>query len=216
MEISTSLLSIKEDAVRIFYDLEVAGTNYYHIDVMDGKFVENNTADRMLEYSTTLSHITNIGLDVHLMCEDIEKYVDDYIMLEPDTITFHVEVLKNKEQAMEIINDIKSNGVKVGISLNPSTKIDTIYEYLPYIHKVLVMTVVPGKGGQNLIPETIDKIKELKKYIEENELETIIEADGGINKDNIELLKEAGVEIVVAGTYIIAAENMKDAIASLK
>lgn len=216
MEISTSLLSIKEDAVRIFYDLEVAGTNYYHIDVMDGKFVENNTADRMLEYSITLSHITNIGLDVHLMCEEIEKYVDDYIMLEPDTIIFHVEALKNKEQAMEIINDIKSNGVKVGISLNPSTKIDTIYEYLPYIHKVLVMTVVPGKGGQNLIPETIDKIKELKKYIEENELETIIEADGGINKDNIELLKDAGVEIVVAGTYIIAAENMKDAIASLK
>lgn len=216
MEVSTSLLSIKEDAVRIFYDLEVAGTNYYHIDVMDGKFVKENTADRMYEYATTLSHITNIGLDVHLMCEDIEKYVDDYIMLEPDTITFHVEVLKSKEQGMGIIRDIKSNGVKVGISLNPDTKIDTIYEYLPYIHKVLVMTVVPGKGGQNLILETIDKIKELKKYIEENKLETIIEADGGINKDNIELLKDAGVEIVVAGTYIISAENMKDAIANLK
>lgn len=216
MEVSTSLLSIKEDAVRIFYDLEVAETNYYHIDVMDGKFVEANTADRMYEYATTLSHITNIGIDVHLMCEDIEKYVDDYIMLEPDTITFHVEVLKNKEQAMDIINDIKSNGVKVGISLNPNTKLDTIYEYLPYIHKVLVMTVVPGKGGQSLIPKTLDKIKELKKYIEENELETIIEADGGINKDNIELLKKAGTEIVVAGTYIISAENMKEAISSLK
>lgn len=216
MEVSTSLLSIKEDAVRIFYDLEVAGTNYYHIDVMDGKFVEANTADRMYEYATTLSHITNIGLDVHLMCEDIEKYVDDYIMLEPDTITFHVEVLKNKEQAMDIISDIKSNGVKVGISLNPDTKLDTIYEYLPYIHKVLIMTVVPGKGGQSLIPETLDKIKELKKYIEENELETIIEADGGINKDNIEFLKNAGTEIVVAGTYIISAENMKEAISNLK
>ena len=216
MEVSTSLLSIKEDAVRIFYDLEVAGTNYYHIDVMDGKFVEANTADRMYEYATTLSHITNIGLDVHLMCEDIEKYVDDYIMLGPDTITFHVEVLKNKEQAMDIISDIKSNGVKVGISLNPDTKLDTIYEYLPYIHKVLIMTVVPGKGGQSLIPETLDKIKELKKYIEENELETIIEADGGINKDNIEVLKNAGTEIVVAGTYIISAENMKEAISNLK
>lgn len=216
MEVSTSLLSIKEDAVRIFYDLEVAGTNYYHIDVMDGKFVEANTTERMLEYATTLSHITNLGLDVHLMCEDIEKYVDDYIMLEPDTITFHVEVLKSKEQAMDIIKDIKSNGVKVGISLNPDTKLDTIYEYLPYIHKVLVMTVVPGKGGQNLIPETIEKIKELKKYVDENNLETIIEADGGINKENVEVLKNAGVEIVVAGTYIISSDNMKDAILSLK
>lgn len=216
MEVSTSLLSIKEDAVRIFYDLEVAGTNYYHIDVMDGKFVEANTTERMLEYATTLSHITNLGLDVHLMCEDIEKYVDDYIMLEPDTITFHVEVLKSKEQAMNIINDIKSNGVKVGISLNPNTKLDTIYEYLPYIHKVLVMTVVPGKGGQNLIPETIEKIKKLKNYIELNNLETIIEADGGINKENVEALKNAGVEIVVAGTYIISSDNMKEAILSLK
>ncbi|MBP3597708.1 MAG: ribulose-phosphate 3-epimerase [Clostridia bacterium] len=216
MEVSTSLLSIKEDAVRIFYDLEVAGTNYYHIDVMDGKFVEANTTERMLEYATTLSHITNLGLDVHLMCEDIEKYVDDYIMLEPDTITFHVEVLKSKEQAMNIINDIKSNGVKVGISLNPNTKLDAIYEYLPYIHKVLVMTVVPGKGGQNLIPETIEKIKKLKNYIELNNLETIIEADGGINKENVEALKNAGVEIVVAGTYIISSDNMKEAILSLK
>lgn len=216
LEVSTSILSLKEDEVRKFYDLEVAGTNYFHIDVMDGKFVESNTVDRMLEYATTLNHITNIGIDVHLMCEDIEKFVDDYIMLEPDSITFHIEAIKNKEQAMEIINDIKSNGVKVGLSLNPDTDIETIYEYLPYIHKVLIMTVVPGKGGQKLIESTIEKIKKLKKYIEENNFDTIIEADGGINDTNIEKLKEAGVEIAVCGVYIVNAKNMKEAILKLK
>lgn len=216
IEISTSVLSLKEDEVRKFYDLEVDGTDYFHIDVMDGKFVEADTKERMLEYATTLSHITNIGMDVHLMCEDIEQHVDDYIMLEPDSITFHIEAIKSKEQAMNIINDIKLNGVKVGIALKPDTKIETVYEYLPYIHKVLVMTVVPGKGGQTLITSTITKIEELKKYIQNNNLDTVIEADGGINNTNINSIADAGVEIAVAGTYIIEAENMKKAISSLK
>ena len=216
IEVSTSILSVKEDGVRIFYDLEVAGTNYFHIDVMDGKFVENNTENQMLEYATTLSHITNLGMDVHLMCENIEKYVDDYIMLEPDSITFHIEAIKNKEQALNIITDIKNNSVKVGIALNPDTEIEKILDYLPYIHKVLVMTVVPGKGGQKLIKQTIDKIKQLKKYICDNNLETVIEADGGINSDNISILSEAGCEIVVSGNYIISSKNMKEAIDSLK
>lgn len=216
MEVSTSILSVKEDGVRLFYDLEVAGTNYFHIDVMDGKFVENNTENQMLECATTLSHITNLGMDVHLMCENIEKYVDDYIMLEPDSITFHIEAIKNKEQALNIITDIKENSVKVGIALNPDTEIEKILDYLPYIHKVLVMTVVPGKGGQKLIEQTIEKIKQLRKYICDNNLQTMIEADGGINSDNISLLSEAGCEIVVSGNYIISSENMKEAIDSLK
>lgn len=216
IEVSTSILSIKEDAVRTFYDLEVAGTNYFHIDVMDGKFVENNTENQMFEYATTLSHITNLGMDVHLMCENIEKYVDDYIMLEPDSITFHIEAIKSKEQALSIIEDIKNNSVKVGIALNPDTEIEKILDYIPFIHKVLVMTVVPGKGGQKLIKQTIEKIEKIKKYICDNNLETIIEADGGINSDNIELLSKAGCEIVVSGNYIISSKNMKEAIDSLK
>ena len=218
MEISTSLLSIppEENAIRTFYDLEVGGTDYFHIDVMDGHFVDANTEGRMLEYANALSHITQVGLDVHLMCYEVEKFIDDYIMLEPDSITFHIEAVKSYEQTMAIINDLKSNNVKVGIALNPSTSLKEIYDYLPFVHKVLVMTVVPGKGGQKLIESTIDKIKELKKYIDENGLETVIEADGGINNENIEKLKEAGVEIAVAGNYIISAENKKEAIDSLK
>ena len=216
MEVSTSVLSIKKDAIKNFYDLEVAGTDYFHIDVMDGKFVENNTSDIMYEYASALTHITQIGMDVHLMCSDIEKYVDDYIMLEPDSITFHIEAIKDSSQAMNIINDLKSNGVKVGIALNPETPIEDVLYYLPYIHKVLVMTVVPGKGGQKLIESTIEKIKELKAYIINNNLETVIEADGGINDENIKILEDAGVEIAVSGVYIIDSEDKKSAILKLK
>ena len=217
MEISTSVLSIKkEDAVRKFYDLEVAKTDYFHIDVMDGNFVENNNQEIMIEYATTLKHITNIGIDVHLMCNNIEYYIDEYIDLEPDSITFHIEAINNKKQAIDIINDLKLNNIKVGIAINPDTELESIYEYLPFIHKILIMTVIPGKGGQKLIESTVDKIKKLKKYLYEKNLETIIEADGGINKDNINILKDAGVDIVVAGTYIINSSNYKEAILNLK
>lgn len=216
IEISTSILSVKEDAVRTFYDLEVAKTDYFHIDVMDGKFVSNDNSKIMLEYATVLSHITQVGLDVHLMCENIEEYVDEYLMFEPDSITFHIEAIKSKEQAMDIIQDIKSNNVKVGIAINPNTDINTVYEYLPFLHKVLIMTVEPGKGGQKLIESTIYKIKELKKYILENSLDTIIEADGGISDENIGSLKDAGLDIAVAGVYIINAENKKEAILKLR
>ena len=218
MEISTSILSAnKEKIVTTFYDLEVAGTDYFHIDVMDGKFVEKDNKDFMLESATTLSHITTLGLDVHLMVENIEEFVDEFLVKSnPDIITFHIEASKTKERTMNIINEIKDNGVKVGIAINPETSIDTIKDYLKYIHMVLIMTVVPGKGGQELIPETINKIAELKKYIYENDLDINIQADGGINDKNIKQLEEAGVDIVVAGTYITSAENMKEAINNLK
>ena len=218
MEISTSILSAnKEKIVTTFYDLEVAGTDYFHIDVMDGKFVEKDNKDFMLESATTLSHITTLGLDVHLMVENIEEFVDEFLIKSnPDIITFHIEASKTKERTMNIINEIKDNGVKVGIAISPETPIDEIKDYLKYIHMVLVMTVVPGKGGQELIPETINKIAELKKYIYENDLDINIQADGGINDKNIKQLEEAGVDIVVAGTYITSAENMKEAINNLK
>ena len=137
---------------------------------MDGKFVENNNIDLMKDYAVTISHISNLGLDVHLMVENIEEFVDEFLVKSnPDIITFHIEASKTKERTMNIINEIKDNGVKVGIAISPETSINEIKDYLKYIHMVLVMTVVPGKGGQELIPETINKIAELKKYIYENE-----------------------------------------------
>ncbi len=216
MEISTSILSVKEEeSAHTFYRLELAHTDYYHIDVMDGEFVENNTTERMKMYSDHLKNITNIPLDIHLMVKDVKKYVDIFSPNEPRCITFHLEVVKNKEEVMELINYIKQFS-KVGISIKPGTKVEDVYEYLPFIHTVLVMTVEPGKGGQALIPGTIEKIKQLKKYITENNLDTEIEADGGINLDNIKELSQAGVDIAVVGTSLIKAKDYKYTINKLK
>ena len=116
-EVSVSILSVKkENAVSTFYNLETAKVDYFHIDVMDGKFVDNNNLELMKDYALTISHMSNVGLDVHLMVEDVEKIMDDYISLEPQIITFHYEAIKDKERIFSIINEIKSNGIKVRIS----------------------------------------------------------------------------------------------------
>lgn len=217
VEVSTSLLNIKkEEAIKTLYNLETAGTDYFHIDVMDGKFVENNTNDLMMEYCEYLNSITTLPLDVHLMVEDVEEYIKNYIVFEPNTITIHYETAQNKEQLLKWIKLIKENNCKAGISIKPNTKIEEIYDILPYIHTVLIMTVEPGKGGQKLIPETIQKIYTLKKYIDENELEIDIEADGGINLNNVEEIKKAGCDIVVAGTAIVSSSNYAETIKKFK
>lgn len=215
--VSTSILTLdKEDVVKTFYDLEVAHTDMFHIDVMDGKFVERDTSELMKDYATTLSHITNLGLDVHFMVENIEEYIDDYIDLNPEYISFHIEASKTKERTLENINTIKENGIKAALAISPDTSIDEIKDYIPYLHMILVMTVVPGKGGQKLIPETLEKVKELKKYLEEGNYDIDIEVDGGINAETAEAAKEAGADVLVAGSYILNSENFKDAISNLK
>ena len=217
VEISTSILTVeKEKATKTFYDLEVAGTDYYHIDIMDGKFVEKNTEELMYEYSNIIKQISNLPLDVHLMVEEVKPHIERYIPLEPNIITFHYEACKNKEEILELIEYIKQNNIKPAISIKPNTGIDEIKEFLPLLHMVLVMTVEPGKGGQTLIPETLEKVKALKEYIEKNNLDTYIEVDGGINKSTINSAKEAGIDIAVAGSAIISAEDFKSAIKELK
>ncbi len=114
IEISTSILNVpKEDATKIFYGLEVAHTDYFHIDVMDGKFVPKDTTELMEEYTNTIKQMSNIPLDVHLMVEDVKKFVDDYIGFKPNIITFHLEALKDKEEVRKMIDYIKSAGIKV-------------------------------------------------------------------------------------------------------
>lgn len=216
-EVSASILNVeKEKATRTFYDLETAKINYFHIDVMDGKFVENNTEAIMKDYALTISHISNLGLDVHFMVEDVEKFIDEYSMLEPEIITFHIEATKTEERTKNAINLIKSIGSKVGIAINPDTSIEEVKEYLPFVHLVLVMTVVPGKGGQKIIPEAIEKVKQLKKYIDDNNIDISIEVDGGINDKTAEECKEAGADILVAGKYLVSSENFNQAVKSLK
>lgn len=215
IQISTSILSVKqENAIQTFYNLETAKTDYFHIDVMDGKFVKQENVELMKEYALAIKHISNLPLDVHLMVEKPEEVVEDYLALNPDRITIHIEAkTKNIEQT---IKHIKESGTKVGLAISPKTCIDEIKKYLPYIHMVLIMTVEPGNGGQALIPETIAKIEILNKYREENNLEIDIEADGGINQNTIELVKEAGADIAVCGSAIINAEDYKNEIEILK
>lgn len=216
-EVSTSILNVDEDkAIQTFYNLEVAKTDYYHIDVMDGKFVENNTSEKMYKYANNIKQITNIPLDVHLMVEDVNKYIEEYISLEPHFITIHYEACKEKEALKKALKYIKENNIKCGLSIKPRTDVNKIYEFLPYISLCLIMTVEPGKGGQQLIPKTIEKISKLKEYIYQNNLETYIEADGGINLENANKLKEAGVDIIVAGSSIIKSQDFKSTISELK
>ncbi len=207
VEISTSLLSIKDDSVKKIYDLEMAHTDYYHIDVMDGKFVQADTTGRMLEYTNQIKQVSNIPIDVHFMVQDINKHIEEYLPFSPNRITFHYEACKNKEEVEGIIKKIKENGIKVGISVKPETPIEEIYEFLPFVHMVLIMTVEPGKGGQALLTETLQKIKQIHTCREKHKLDFDIEADGGINLETMQEVKEAGVDIAVVGSAIIDSEN---------
>ena len=216
VEISTSVLSVEPDnSVKTFYNLEVANTDYFHIDVMDGKFVENDTKERMKGYTNQIKQISNLPIDVHLMVEDIEKYIEEYMSFMPNIITFHYETCQNKEDILKLIYYIKDKGIKVGLAISPNTSEEKIYDFLPFIHMVLIMTVEPGKGGQKLIPETVDKIR-LNQYRNENNLDFDIEADGGINLETMPSVKEAGVNIAVVGSAIIKTEDYKETIKLLK
>lgn len=217
VEIATSLLSIeKENSIKTIYDLEVSGTNYFHIDVMDGKFVKNNTTDIMREYTEYIKQVANTPIDVHLMVEDVEAYSKAYIDMGVNSITFHIEALKNETEVLKMISYIKQNNVKVGLTLKPQTPIEKIYSYVPYIHRVLVMSVEPGEGGQKFIPVTIEKIQKLNKFVYENGYDIDIEVDGGINDKTARGVIEAGANILVAGSYITNSENYKEAIEKLK
>ena len=216
-KVSASILNVdKENAVHTFYDLETTKIDFFHIDVMDGKFVENNNVDLMKDYAVTLSHISNLALDVHLMVENVEEIIDEFLVADPERITFHVEAIEDEERVKNIISDLKEQGIKVGMSISPSTDIEKIVKFMPYLHMVLVMTVVPGKGGQKLIPETLEVLKTLKQKAEEMDLDLDFEVDGGINADNVNEVVDAGANIVVVGTALLHAENPKEFVSNIK
>ena len=216
-EVSTSILNAeKGKEAEIILALEKARTDYIHIDVMDGEFVEKNTYQKMLELSSYVRRISNMPLDVHLMVKDVETAINVFAPVEANLITFHLEACKDKEEVFKFINMIKDNHSRVGIAVKPETKIEEIYKFLPYIHVALVMTVEPGKGGQTLISDMVNKVQTLKDYINENNLDTVIEVDGGINLATCEKVKKAGANMLVAGTAILMAKNYKDIIDDLK
>jgi ribulose-phosphate 3-epimerase len=182
--------------------LEDGGADMIHVDVMDGHFVPNLTIGPPV--IKALRNYTKLPFDVHLMIAPVHKYIKNYAEAGADIITIHPEATDNLKKS---INHIKELGKKVGVSLNPNTKIDIIKEFLNEINLVLIMSVHPGFGGQKFMPEVLQKIKELKKIKDQQNLNFDIEVDGGINFDNSKLAIEAGANILVSGTTIFKNNN---------
>ena len=202
MKVSVSFLSSKyiPRDLKLLNDTDV---DYIHLDIMDGKFVENKTMPfREMKH---VSDYTSKRLDVHLMVEDPSNYIPLYAELNTEYITFHVEVDEDIESNLKMIKDYS---IKCGLSICPETKVSSLIPYLPYLDMILIMSVVPGKGGQSFIPETVEKIKEVRKLIESYNLDIVINVDGGIN--NITKENCLDCDILTSGSYVINSDNFQE------
>ena len=182
--------------------LEDGGADMIHVDVMDGHFVPNLTIGPPV--IKALRNQSSLKFDVHLMISPVHKYIDAYANAGADIITIHPEATENLENSIKKIKELKK---KVGVSLNPETKIDLITNFLEQIDLVLIMSVNPGFGGQKFMPEVLTKIKDLKKIQKEKNLSFDIEIDGGIDFDNCKIAIEAGANILVSGTTVFKSNN---------
>lgn len=189
-----------------------AGAKWIHIDVMDGHFVPNITIGAPVVKS--LRKACDLVLDVHLMISEPKKYVGDFTKAGSDIITFHYEA--QKELTLDIIKEIKSSGVKAGLSIKPQTSADEIREFIPYLDLVLIMTVEPGFGGQKFMHECVQKIADIKEFARlYNRDDLYIQVDGGINDKTANICKNLGANSLVAGSYIFNSDDINQAVASL-
>ena len=203
IQISPSILSADFSQLGLeIKRLEDGGADMIHVDVMDGHFVPNLTIGPPV--IKALRNHCSLKFDVHLMISPVNKYIDDYADAGADIITIHPEATDNLENSIKKIKKLKK---KVGVSLNPETKIDVIQNLLHKIDLVLIMSVNPGFGGQKFMPEVLIKVKDLKKIQEDKNLNFDIEIDGGINFDNCKIAIEAGANILVSGTTVFKSNN---------
>jgi ribulose-phosphate 3-epimerase len=186
------------------------GADLIHLDIMDGHFVPNISFGPGIVSS--LRGLTKVPFDVHLMVENPIRYISLFVDAGADIITFHKEATSYVNPSIEMI---RKSGLRCGIAIKPDTDINEIFQYLPIIDILLIMTVEPGFGGQTFIKNMISKIYNLKSYIKSKCLNTLIEVDGGINFDNAKTVSEAGADICVAGTSIFKSENPNEAIKRL-
>jgi ribulose-phosphate 3-epimerase len=191
--------------------IESAGADMVHLDVMDGMFVTNISFG--LPVIASLRKNTDIFFDVHLMIDRPERYVERFVEAGADLVTFHYEASDNPEKTLELI---RSLGKKAGISVKPNTPVDVVYPMLDKCDLVLIMTVEPGYGGQSFMPEMLDKIRALRAEIEYRGLEVDIQVDGGINAETGRLVRKAGANNLVAGSYVFKEKDRRTVIDSLR
>ncbi len=187
-----------------------AGAKYIHLDVMDGIFVPNISFGPPVIAS--LRKATDAFFDVHLMITEPQRYIKDYVDAGADLITIHYESCEHPE---EVVRLIKSYGVRACVSIKPATSADVLFPLMSELDMVLVMTVEPGFGGQKLIPETVQKVKELREFANSNALNIDIEVDGGVTPDNLPSLLSAGANVIVAGSAVFKAQDPAAIIAQM-
>lgn len=217
MEISLSTLGIKENKIEKIQLFEKLNINTFHIDLMDGEFVEKNTEKDMIENISIISSFSHTPCDVHIMAkkENIKKYIDMFSSYNPNSIGFHIEAFneidedQRKYEIEKYIKYIYYLKSKPFLVINEETDLKEVLEFLPKIYKILLMSVTPGDGGRDFKYGVLEKIKFLRKYIDENKLDTFIEVDGSINQKTIKLVENAGADIVSVGSFLTNEGNLK-------
>ena len=191
--------------------VEMGAADWIHCDIMDGKFVPNITFGPLVV--SAINKATRLPLDVHLMIENPDNYIEDFINAGADYLTIHQEEVKHLHRSVSLIKEL---GAKAGVAINPATPVSTLTEIAEFVDMILIMSVNPGFGGQKFIESSLNKISQLKMLKEERGLNFLIEVDGGITKNNIKQISNAGCDAFVAGSSIFKSDNITGAAVELK